>query len=220
MNKYYPPKYEEQQFNCIYCGVFAKQKWGTLAFPYSSIYYNKSPISFCKCEHCNELTYWYDAHMIIPDEAPAPPPHPDMPTSIVGEYQEARSVFARSPRAAVALLRLAIQKLMPDLGEKGKNINTDIKSLVAKGLPVEIQQALDFCRVVGNNAVHPGEINLNDSPEMGQHLFSMINFIIEDRIARPKQIAELYAQLPEPAREAIGKRDANNLPPEQNGPKA
>ena len=158
--------------------------------------------------------------MIIPDEAPAPPPHPDMPTSIVGEYQEARSVFARSPRAAVALLRLAIQKLMPDLGEKGKNINTDIKSLVAKGLPVEIQQALDFCRVVGNNAVHPGEINLNDSPEMGQHLFSMINFIIEDRIARPKQIAELYARLHEPAREAIGKRDANNLPPEQNGPKA
>lgn len=146
--------------------------------------------------------------MIIPAEAPVAPPHPDMPGSIVDEYQEARSIFVRSPRAAVAILRLAIQKLMPELGEKGGNINSDIKSLVAKGLPVQVQQAFDFCRVIGNNAVHPGEINLNDTPEMGQHLFDMINFIIEDRITRPKQIAQLYAQLPESARAAIDKRDS------------
>lgn len=146
--------------------------------------------------------------MIIPAEAPVAPPHPDTPLNILGEYQEARSIFAISPRAAVALLRLAIQKLMIELGEKGENINADIKSLVAKGLPVQVQQAFDYCRVVGNNAVHPGEINLNDTPEMGQHLFNMINFIVEDRITRPKQIAALYAKLPEASREAIDKRDA------------
>lgn len=146
--------------------------------------------------------------MIIPAEAPVAPPHPDMPDSIVNEYQEARSIFARSPRAAVALLRLAIQKLMPVLGEKGDNINADIKALVAKGLPVQVQQAFDLCRVVGNNAVHPGEINLNDTPEMGQHLFNMINFIVEDRITRPKQIAALYEKLPESARMQVEKRDA------------
>lgn len=146
--------------------------------------------------------------MIIPAEAPVAPPHPDMPKSIVEEYQEARSIFARSPRAAVALLRLAIQKLMVELGEKGENINADIKALVSKGLPVQIQQAFDYCRVIGNNAVHPGEINLNDTPEMGQHLFNMLNFIVEDRITRPKHIASLYLQLPEEARNAIEKRDA------------
>ena len=123
-------------------------------------------------------------------------------------YEEARGIFSRSPKAAVALLRLAIQKLMPELGERGDNINNDIKSLVAKGLPVQVQQAFDFCRVVGNNAVHPGEIKLNDTPEMGQHLFNMINFIVEDRITRPKQIAALYAKLPEAARAAVEKRDA------------
>ena len=96
---------------------------------------------------------------------------------------------------------------MPSLGESGTNINADIRSLVGKGLPVQLQQALDYCRVVGNNAVHAGEIDLNDTPEIAQDLFGMINFIVEDRIARPKEIARLYAQLPESARKEVAKRD-------------
>ena len=146
--------------------------------------------------------------MIIPSEAPVPPPHTDMPEACLPEYDEARSIVALSPRAASALLRLAVQKLMTELGEKGKNINDDIGSLVAKGLPVLVQQALDFCRVVGNNAVHPGEIEINGTPEIAHNLFAMMNFIVEDRIARPKQMQTLYAQLPEGARNAIETRDA------------
>lgn len=206
MSKYYPPTNQEEQFHCIHCGVYAKQKWNVLCFGYHGAH--PSPITYCKCEHCDAISYWYDEKMIIPAEAPVAPPHTDMPEGIVGEYNEARGIFGRSPRAAVALLRLAIQKLMVELGEKGDNINSDIKSLVAKGLPVQVQQAFDYCRVVGNHAVHPGEINLNDTPEMGQHLFNMINFIVEDRITRPKQIATLYGKLPETARDAIEKRDA------------
>jgi len=206
VSKYYPPADQVKQFHCIHCGVFSKQNWNTLYFASRNL--TASPITYCSCEHCEKITYWHESRMIIPSEAPVPPPHLDMPDSVIGEYQEARSIFSRSPRAAIALLRLAIQKLMPELGEKGENINADIKSLVAKGLPVQVQQAFDFCRVVGNNAVHPGEINLNDTPEMGQHLFSMLNFIVEDRITRPKQIAELYSKLPEPARAAVQRRDA------------
>ena len=206
MSKYYPPTNQAEQFHCIHCGVYAKQKWSVLCFGYHSA--NTSPITWCKCEHCDDISYWSEGRMIIPAEAPVAPPHPDMPESIVGEYNEARGIFGRSPRAAVALLRLAIQKLMVELGEKGDNINSDIKSLVGKGLPLQVQQAFDYCRVVGNHAVHPGEINLNDTPEMGQHLFNMINFIVEDRITRPKHIATLYEKLPEAARNAIEKRDA------------
>ncbi|MGZ5077451.1 MAG: DUF4145 domain-containing protein [Methylobacter sp.] len=145
--------------------------------------------------------------MIIPLEAPVPLAHEDMPESCIQEYNEARSIVALSPRAACALLRLALQKLMTELGEKGKNINVDIGSLVNKGLPVQVQQALDFCRVVGNNAVHPGEIEINDTPEIAHNIFTMMNFIIEDRITRPKKIQELYAQLPEGTRNAIEARD-------------
>jgi hypothetical protein len=125
----------------------------------------------------------------------------------MADYMEARDIFARSPRAAAALLRLCIQKLLASLGEKGKNINEDIASLVAKGLPVTVQRALDYCRVIGNNAVHPGEINLNDTPEIAQHLFGMVNFIVEDRITRPREIDQLYANIPDASRKAIEERD-------------
>ncbi len=146
--------------------------------------------------------------MIVPSEAPVEPMHPDLPEDCKTEYSEARDVFSRSPRAAAALLRLCIQNLMPHLGESGSNINQDIKHLVAKGLPILVQKALDYCRVVGNNAVHPGEIEINDTPDIAAKLFQMINFIVDDRITRPKEIEALYTQLPQEAREAIEKRDA------------
>jgi len=207
MSKYYPPLFEEEQFHCIICGVYAKQKWNTLTFGYHST--TAAPIKYSVCSHCNKISYWYEEKMIIPSDSPVQPPHVDMPKEILSEYNEARAIFGRSPRAAAALLRLAVQKLVSFLGEEGENINKDIKSLVAKGLPLQVQQALDFCRVVGNNAVHPGEINLNDSPEIAQHLFNMINYIIEDRITRPKQIEDLFQSLPEGAKKAIKKRDTN-----------
>ena len=204
--KYYPPAFLEKQFNCIRCGVYSTQSWFRLSanIPGSWL---ETDFRGSVCAHCSQWCYWYAGKMVVPSEAPVEPPHPDLPEDCTVEYGEARDVFARSPRASAALLRLCIQKLMPHLGEQGKNINADIKSLVAKGLPALVQQALDYCRVVGNNAVNPGEIDLNDTPDVALRLFEMINFIVEDRITRPKEIAILYAKLPAESREAIEKRD-------------
>lgn len=207
MEKSYPPLHLQKQFHCILCGVFAAQKWESLYYYGGRVQQADTEMDYCVCEHCAEWSYWYNGRMVVPSEAPVPTAHVDMPQPCRPDYDEARTIVAASPRAAAALLRLAVQKLMPILGEKGKNINDDIGALVAKGLPVHVQQALDVCRVIGNNAVHPGEIDVNDTPEIAQSLFDMLNFIVDDRISRPKHIQALYDKLPEAARKAIAKRD-------------
>ena len=133
-----------------------------------------------------------------------------MPDDVRADYVEASLVFEQSPRSAAALLRLGLQKLMPHLGEKGNNINTDIGNLVKKGLPAEVQKALDTVRVVGNNAVHPGQIDLNDDKQTAASLFRLLNFIVERMITQPKEIHGLYAGLPQTSRDAIDRRDGKH----------
>lgn len=105
------------------------------------------------------------------------------------------------------MLRLAVQKICKLLGKPGKNINNDIAALVTDGLPVKVQQSLDILRVVGNNAVHPGELNLQDDLDTVQHLFKLINIIADKMITEPKNIDEIYGNLPTKSRDAIDKRD-------------
>ena len=199
MPKYYPPQFHLSQFHCIHCGLYAKQGWSKLR--YASGY--NSDFELSRCSHCGGEAFWHDGRMMVPSEAPAPPQHPDLPEQCITEYNEARDIVARSPRAAAALLRLCVQNLMVELGEKGKNINDDIGSLVKKGLPIEVQQALAYCRVIGNNGVHPGEIEPTDNPEIAHSLFGMLNFIVEDRISSPKKVDSLYSILPEGVLKAV-----------------
>jgi hypothetical protein len=145
------------------------------------------------------------------DEA-LPKPHDDMPGSVRRDYEEAMGVFKYSARSAAALLRLAIQKLCKELGERGKNINEDIGSLVAKGLPTHIQQALDIVRVIGNEAVHPGVIDVGDNPEIAMELFGLVNEIVEDQISKKKRIKATYDSLPKTKLDAIEKRDRGKRP--------
>lgn len=207
-SEYIQPGFEEKKFHCFKCGVLAHHRWYPAAAANPS--YNSfegTGVDLAYCDHCGFRSVWYQEELVFPSKTPVEPAHPDLPDDCRQEYEEAAKVFTDSPRAAAALLRLCIQKLMPHLGEKGENINTDIKSLVANGLPVLIQKALDFCRVVGNNAVHPGEIDLNDSPEIALSLFRMINIIVDERISRPREIEALYAALPTSSLDAIAKRD-------------
>lgn len=205
---YTPPKFYATAFNCPICGAFADQDW------YMSGRYDRTwqglieSIIFANCRHCDGHTIWVDGKLIYPFSGTAPLPNPDMPDDVKKDYEEARSILSISPRGASALLRLAIQKLCKHLGEEGKNINTDIGSLVKKGLPTKLQQALDSVRVIGNNAVHPGQIDVSDNIEIAHKLFVFINIICDNQITQPKQIDEFYnKEIPENLREAINKRD-------------
>lgn len=117
-------------------------------------------IHVATCQNCKKKTIWIDNAYIYPDIV-AEEANPDMPESVKQLYNEAGSIYSKSPRAACALLRLAIDRLCNELGETDRDINKNIGALVEKGLPKSIQQALDVVRVVGNKAVHPGHIEFD-----------------------------------------------------------
>jgi hypothetical protein len=175
-------------------------------------YWEMINLAFSKCYSCDGFAVWVEDKLVYPIRNSAIIAHDEMPTDVRRDFEEAASIVDKSPRGAAALLRLCIQKLMGVLGEKGKDLNEDIASLVRKGLAVQVQQALDIVRVTGNNAVHPGQIDLQDNKATATTLFSLVNLIVENRIAQPNHIAAMFKNLPPGALEQIERRDA----PEQN----
>jgi hypothetical protein len=165
-------------------------------------------INFSKCYACNRISVWVHEKLVHPPKYDAPAANPDMPHDVAADYREAGLIAPHSPRGAAALLRLAIQRLMIHLGQKGENLNEDIRALVAAGMDIRIQQSLDVVRVVGNHSVHPGHISLNDDGKTVATLFKLVNLIVDATISQPKHIAEAFDNLPETARAQIEKRDA------------
>ena len=229
--QHYPPEHAKGQFHCPHCGVFAKQRWSHLSAigdsyttvnrnQYSGRVYSSNIMNLTQvtgnlpeewtistCEHCNEMSVWKAGSMIFPKKITVEKPNHDLSGEIQADYLEAANVLNDSPRSAAAILRLALQKLCVQLGEKGENINDDIGALVKKGLNPTIQKSLDALRITGNNAVHPGELDLKDDIPRVIKLFGLLNFIAEKMITEPKEIGAFYDELPEGAKEAIQKRD-------------
>ena len=230
---YVAPKFEEKAFTCPYCGTYAQQNWMIYKLEingwnntYLPIHYIKgegnrnlsademeklTSLSISTCQKCNKYHIWHNDKMLVPTNSSIPMPLEDMPQVVKDLYLEARDVYPISHKSACAILRLAVQHLCKQLGEKGKNINDDIGRLVSKGLPERIQKALDIVRVVGNNAVHPGKMDESDTKLYAEKMFKLLNMIVEDRIVKPKEIDDLFDGLPEGTKKAIEKRDNKEL---------
>lgn len=220
MFKYVAPSLVGNKFTCPYCNTLSQQSRTESKYVYNghkkiferfsieNAYIKPFDITITTCQCCEKYHIWHNGKMLLPSKSDIPMPLEDMPNDIKELYNEARSVFTNSKIATAALLRLALQKMCIHLGEKGKNINDDIASLVSKGLPVEVQKSLDYIRVTGNNSVHPGEMNIEDDDNVCLRLFSMLNFIVDRMIVQPKEIENAFAFLPEKAKVAIEKRDS------------
>jgi len=180
-------------------------------FPGSLNSFLATNLSIATCKSCGNYSLWVDKEMVFPREVPIEPPSDDLSEEIKSIYNEASKIFLDSPRGSTALLRLALQMLLKQIGKEGKNINNDIKELVESGLSSKIQKALDVLRVVGNNAVHPGQINLDDNGEVALKLFKILNIIADEMITKPKEIDTLYDDVvPEEIKGHIAKRDGKS----------
>jgi len=213
-NEFVPPEYLKDAFCCPHCGAYAHQNWYTrvLADGPRVMAIEMNGVDFNLCFHCNGYSIWVNSKLIYPMSFSTPLPVENMPSDVLEDFNEARSIVDLSPRAAAALLRLALEKLMIDLGAEGKDLNSRIGNLVTKGLPKRLQEAADALRVIGNNAVHPGVLDLNDDSETAIRLFSLLNLIVEYMITKPNEINKLYEKIPIKVLAAIDKRDSNATP--------
>ena len=205
--QYIEPTSEADSYTCPHCGVLAHvTRWTLLA---SNPRYGQVQIDWTRsrCEVCSEEILWHENERRWPLGQIGPNAHHDMPEHIASIYEEARTIGSQSPRASAALLRLALQHLVTELAGEHKSVDKAIGTLVKDGLPTRVQKAMDALRVVGNNAVHPGEIDLDEQPETLDALFSLLNFVVDDRITKPKQIDDVYSALPASALAAIERRD-------------
>ena len=117
-----------------------------------------------------------------------------MPENIKQIYTEACNVLKYSPRASAALSRLAIDTLTKSFSNK-KTLNDRIKDMASTDLPEKIIKSLNIVRVVGNNAVHPGKIDLTDNTDLALSLLELLNIIVEKFISEPKKINDIFNKL-------------------------
>ena len=230
--------YGEKSFNCPHCFVFAQQKWNqvikqsdTIADhsgnPMLNEYYEiekgagitiyrdkvmlpNHVLAFCICQSCKKPSLWYKHNLVYPIQNAVEDPNSFMPEEVKVIYDEARSVLDLSPRASAALLRLGLEKLLPYLGAKKDNINQMIKQLVQERKVIgKLQEAMDTLRVVGNDAVHPGLIDLEgrDNRDVSLALFKILNFIVAETLESDETISELYSLIPEGPMKGIKDRE-------------
>lgn len=223
LKKFESPQYKKSAFTCPDCSIFSKHDWtSTLVNEtygqftgHLGMIGEKQTISnldLCKCEQCGYISFWYKEKLIWPLNTGVETPLEEMPEDIRELYKEASSIVELSPKESCAILRLALQKLCNRLAgqDEKKKIDGAIKKLVEKGLPSTLQKAMDTVRIVGDEAVHPGEINVDDNKELAIAMFRLMNIIIEKMIVEPKEIDNLYNLMPDNKLQGIENRDKNN----------
>lgn len=220
MPKLIVPSFMQDVFTCPFCDVTAKQEWYGNSHA-EHAYYGLSEYTlqeslkldsselihvdgldtwlFAKCANCEELSVWHNSEMVYPEHCPVAEPNPDMPEIVENKYREAAKVASLSPVSAAALLRLALQLLLADIlgSESTGNIHDDIDTLKERQLDSSLIRALDIIRITGNESVHPGTIDLNESKEDALYLFDLLNMICDQCYTQPRRMREMYEKLPE-----------------------
>lgn len=196
--------FKTKAFNCPHCGNNTKHKWyylakGGITAKGFNYYVGFVPdLNFGLCSQCNNFTLWLNEKLIFPALSLAPKPTEDMPISVKKTFLEASKIVENSPRAASALLRLSIQKLIKHLGEKSRNLETSVSNLIEKGLSNKFYDALLAVRILGKKAVKPGIINSKDDINTAIALFILVNMLVESTISQQRKVNQLYTSLPKP----------------------
>lgn len=226
MSGAHPPRARAESFDCPHCGAYTQQTWAECYAKSDDSGDSFDPeLLVSTCFGCRGEAVWKlnprraespswvrGAQIIHPAvEHAGPLRSADMPTDVAELYDEASTVMNLSPRSASALLRLALEVLLEGLYPQAGKLNDMIGAAVEDGLPTKVQQTMDYIRFNGNQSVH--KFHHDDTVETASILFSLLNIVVEHLITQPKQLASLYAELPQTFRDQVGRRDSTSKTP-------
>ena len=153
-------------------------------------------LNLSTCRSCEQFTVWIEDKIIFPKQSLMPEPNEDLEEDIKLLYREASNIFHDSPRAAAALLRVCIEKLCQSLEPQKGSLHDCINKLSKKrGLNSHLVNTLHICRVIGNEAVHPGTIDFEEDSDKVKFLFFLVNDIADELVSKPKKIQESYGHI-------------------------
>jgi hypothetical protein len=188
------PAVDAPHFVCPHCGVDAQQLWQDADFPARGTGEVDKALKRAECRSCRGRSYWIDGSQVWPAPTLGAPPSPDLPPDLVALYDEARATAPISARAAAALLRFLVDRLLGSLGATDGPLTDRIASLAAEGhLPAQVIEGLDAVRVQGDDALPPGQIDpaAEDDAGVVQLLCLLVNSIVDTTLTLRRHRAEL-----------------------------
>lgn len=206
------PTFGESAFDCPSCTAYASMSFSQV----TNVDGNGQAIFTSTCARCDATAAWLrengveGGRLIWPRQRGGIPPHREMPQDARQLYEEARDVAHLSPRAGVALLRVALDVLLREVVKDadGRSLNDVIKLAVAQGLTPAVWAAMDALRVIGNDAVHPKQLVLGeeDADAKITALCRLLNLVVEQMISAPRLAQEVFDTLPPSAKDGIARR--------------
>lgn len=161
-----------------------------------------------RCAACSRGAVWRGDELVYPQSSSTVQPHPEMPEAAKELYLEAAAVLPHSKRAAAALARAALERLLRGLpNAQPKDRLADLVAALSTSVSPTLWQLLTLLRFIGNDSLHgDGSSELvtlyldGDAAEIVEPVFGAINSIVEEVIVQPAEAARLYAMIPEGVR--------------------
>lgn len=234
---YRKPSFNLASFNCPRCGALAGQEWldlfgrdlegsGSFAelgddeiMSWQTGQMIRPAWTASRCYSCKDHSIWLGEELVFPSRESNEPesvPHEDMPADAATLFREAVAVLPFSRRAAAALCRASMERLVKAL-DPGcpERTRLDERLVRLEGrVSSSTMQLLNVLRHVGNTALH-GErdtdgtatIYVNEDDEtIAETFFLAINTLVDELVTRPRRSEALYRALPSSVREAYERK--------------
>lgn len=109
------------------------------------------------CRSCGQVVIYKGLDLAYPIPKGIPPVD-CMPDAAKEVFRESQDIIELSPRAACAMLRICVERMVNAAEAKGDNLAQKIESL---NLPPKLTKLAHACRLVGNDAVHNAVIDFS-----------------------------------------------------------